>query len=229
MADSRMTALSTAAIVLIGLAPVVHADVDPFVEDFDAGPANWRDVGGVDDLDWSASGGPDGGAFAFTDFNFVDNQEGDSQILFRGHDEFNSSNNAFVGNWFDKSVSEFSFFVRHDAPFPLTYFTRFASPANFPGAIAVKFTPVLPNQWTEIIFDIDPDNPEFVSFEGTDFETVFSNIGHLQIGVSVSEELAGFDRSLTFDLDKVQVVPAPAALALLAGAGLTMRRRRRST
>ena len=108
-------------------------------------------------------------------------------------------------------------------------FVRFASPFNFPGAVGVVFIPVLPGQWTPISVDIQEGNPQFITFETTDFNTVFSNVGNVQVGVSVPPALAGQDIDFTFDIDKVTIsgpaveppesVPAisPLGMALLIG------------
>lgn len=202
----------------------VHAAVVPFTEDFAHDSANWRDAVGLSDLGWQATGGPDGGSYAFGTFNFVHSNENDTPAILRAQDEWNSSNNAFVGDWLADGVTQFSMMVRHDAPVPLTFFTRFASPANFPGAAGVAFVPVMPNTWTQVSFDIDPNNPAIVT-EGVPFQDVFSNIGHVQIGVMVPADLAGLDQVFTFDVDKVSIVPEPATLALLALGAMTLRRR----
>lgn len=216
----------TLAFVLIGVSAASAATV-PFTEDYAASSANWRDSTGVTDLSWQAAGGPDGGSYASGTFNFAFSVEGDTPALLRGQQSYGSSGGAFVGNWLADGVSEFSMMVRHNAPEPLTFFTRFAGPGNFPGAIALEFIPVLPFTWTEVAFAIDPSNPEFITFEGSDFATVFSNIGNLQIGVFVSSTLAGVDAPYSFDLDKVSIVPEPAAgLALATLALLALRRRR---
>jgi hypothetical protein len=64
-------------------------------------------------------------------------------------------------------------------------------------------------------FDIFPSNPAFVTFEGTNFNTVFSNIGHVQIGVSVPASLDALTSPLRFDLDSVSIVPEPGGWLLL--------------
>jgi len=199
----------------------------PFTEDFDTDSSNWFNAAGSAPVDWSPAGGPDGGAHASTGFNFGLSTADDTPVLFRAQDEFNSSAGAFEGDWISEGVTEFTFDVRHTAPEPLTFFARFSSPFNFPGATAIGFSPVFPNVWTTISIAIDPANPQFISFEGQTFGDVFSNIGHVQIGVSVSESLAGVDQTFGFDLDKPTIVPVPGAGAVLALAGLvTMRRRR---
>jgi hypothetical protein len=143
--------------------------------------------------------------------------------LFRAQDEFNSSGHAFEGNWIVQNIGQFSALVRHNAPLPLSFFARFSGPGNFPGGTAVKFAPVLPNTWTELSFDIRPSNPEFVTYEGTSFNTVFSNVGHIQLGLSVPAALAANSTAFMFDIDKVSIaraIPEPSTLValLLAGA-----------
>jgi hypothetical protein len=153
-------------------------------------------------------------------------------VLFRAQDEFNSSGRAFEGNWIAQGVGRFSAFVRHNAPLPLSYFARFSAPANFPGGTAVKFAPVPPNTWTQLNFDIRATNPEFVTFEGTSFGAVFSNIGHIQLGVSGPAALANNPTVFTFDIDKASIamlVPEPATTIALVIAGATLLCGRRQT
>ena len=111
---------------------------------------------------------------------------------------------------------------------PLTFFARFADPNNFPGAIAVNFAPVFANTWTELSFSIDANNPQFVGFEGQTFESVFDNIGDIQIGVSVPDTFAGTTTPFTFDIDSATVtVPEPStSLLALLGLGFLARRKR---
>jgi len=216
-----------AAGAIASIASAASATIVPFTEQFTDDASNWRDFTGLNDLDWIASGGPDGSSHASGPFNFADSLEGDTPVILRAQDEFNSSDNAFVGDWIADNVTELSFSVRHDAPVPLSFFTRISGPANFPGAIAVAFAPVLPGAWTDISIAIDESNPQFISFEGTDFVSVFSNVGHLQIGVEVPASLAGQDAPFNFDIDNVTIVPAPSPIAGLALASLLAARRRR--
>ena len=146
-------------------------------------------------------------------------------MLFRAQDEFNSSGHALEGNWVAQNVGQFSTYVRHNAPQPLSFFTRFSGPGNFPGGTAVKFAPVLPNTWTQLTFDIRADNPEFVTFEGSSFNTVFSNVGHVQVGVSVPAPLNANSTAFAFDIDKVSIAPAvpePATFAAVFIAGMAL-------
>ena len=204
----------------------------PFTEDFDADVANWVNFNSSALLNFNADGGPDGSSYASGDINFVDLEVDDSPVVFRATTTVlgEASDGAFFGNWIEDGVTEFSMQVRHNAPIPLTLLTRFAPPLNFPGGSALNFAPVLPNVWTELVVDISPTNPQFVTFEGQTFEDVFDNVGNIQLFVGdLPESLAGLDQVFTFDVDKATVVPEPANLLLL-WIGLTalcLRTRRR--
>jgi len=198
--------------VSVAALPAMGATV-PFVEDFVADTAEWRDAASGP-LTWIPSGGPDSSSYAQGTFNFVSTASDTDVVVIRAQDEFNSSGNAFVGNYLTEGVAEFRIFVRHFAPEPLTFFVRFSGPANFPGAVAVNFSPVFPGTWTQISIPIIASNPQFVSFEGQDFNSVFSNIGHIQLGVSVSDTLAGVDQVIPFEVDQAELLegpPVPAA------------------
>lgn len=203
----------------------VQAAVVPFTEDFDADNAGWKDTASAD-LSFVAAGGPDGSGYVSGSFSFANAAEGDTPVLLRGQGNFDASGDAFVGNWLSDGVSGFNAWVRHDAPFPLTYFARFASSINFPGAVAISFAPVPPNTWTKISFDIGALNPQFVTFEGSDFNSVFGNVGNVQLGVSVFAPLAGYIPAVTLDLDRPTITPEPATLGLMSLGGWALLRRR---
>jgi hypothetical protein len=196
-------------------------------EGFDSGPANWSNAANNAFLDWFASGGPDGSAYASGLFDFSATAVGDTPVILRARGANNASGGIFTGDWIAAGITELRFSIRHDGPAPVTIFTRFANPANTPGATAISFVPVFSNTWTEVSVLISPMNPAFVTFEGSDFNTIFSNIGNLQFGVSVDETLAGLSTPVRFDIDNVRVVPAPAGLALFGVfcAGSLQRRR----
>lgn len=219
--------LLTAAALLFA-SPAMGLTV-PFVEDFSTDTALWVDSSESNFLEHEATGGPDGGSYASATFNF-ESLAADDQgpVIFRATTPIfePASGGAFFGDWVAGIVRNFSAQVRHDAPVPLTFFTRFAGPTNFPGAIAIRFEPVFPDTWTEMEFDINGSNPAFVSFEDETFREVFDNIGNVQIGVSVPEALAGVDLDVNFGLDKVAIaIPEPSGLGLaclgmfLCGAG----------
>lgn len=221
------TSIRLAAAVAATMAvSAVFATVVPFTENFAADAANWREGTGVTDATWNASGGPDGSSYVSSTGSFANNNPGDTPIFLRGHDTFNSSGGAFVGDWLADGVTAFSVYVRHDAPLPLTYFVRFAKPANFPAAVGVEFVPVLPNTWTRIDLAIFEGNPEFVNFETSDFQTIFSGIGKLQIGVMVPDQLAGSPQTFTFGFDQIAIVPEPSAAAAVSLLALAALRRR---
>jgi len=216
------------AAAAIAFAASANAGLIGATETFDTDSANWLNASATSFLDWFPSGGPDGSAYASGTFNFVGANAGDTPVILRARSSANSSGNIFFGDYITEGVTELQFSIRHDGPAPVTLFTRFANPNNFPGATAILFTPIASNTWTDISIAIDPSNPAFVTFEGSDFNTIFSNIGRLQFGVSVDSGLAGLDQDIRFDIDNVRLVPTPGpALAgslVLAGAALRRRR-----
>ena len=225
---TKAFATIAAIFTALTLSTTASAFVATFTEDFNADTANWTN-GLSAPLTHVASGGPDGSGYASTSLNFLTFAEDDSAVAFRAESFTNPSGGAFFGDWTNPDVLTFSFAVRHNAPTPLTYFVRFASPFNFPGGIAVNFVPVFSNTWTEVSIDIDPSNPQFVSFEGMTFDDVFTNLGRIQIGVNTPAALANADTEITFDIDNATVaVPEPASISLLALTGLIAARRRRN-
>ena len=223
MTQRKVLATLASVCVLVGVDAASGATV-PFTEDFDAGVSNWRDTNSQDTLSWFATGGPDGGAYVSTSYLVPDPIPPFGAILFRGHDAFDSSDDNFVGNWITDGVSEFRFWVRHDAVDPLAMFARFATADNFPGAVGISFVPVLPNVWTEIVIPIFDGSPNII-LEGFPFGDVFSNIGNVQIGINVTADLIG--QTISVDLDKVSITPSPGALPLLCLAAAGCRRRAR--
>lgn len=229
----------TTFVLAVSLSTWGTADVVNFTETFAPNDSNWRgpDSTGADILDFVTSGGPDGSSYVSFQSDFSDFPDGSGMgggqptpVFFRGQQSFGSSNGAFVGDWIEDRVTEFSFEFRHNLPVPVTVFSRFAPAANFPGAVAIDFAPVLPGQWTEVSIAIDENSPQFISFSGFDFESVFSNVANVQIGVSVPPGFGGSPLNFRFDLDNVQVttaaVPEPAT-GLLLGVLMTMTLRRK--
>ncbi len=222
-----------AAVLLLSISvSALQAGVVPFSEDFVSDPAGWADVASGA-LVHSAVGGPDGAgdSFVSAERNFVSSPNNSATTIIRGHDSADASGDAFVGNWIDSGVTAFSYFVRHDAGVPLTLAARFASPLNFPGANAV-FGPVASGVWTEVTFDVTPGSSQFTSFEGSDYTTIFSNIGNIQL-TARPDALLGVDQIVTFQFADVQVVPEASSAVLfglgagLAGTYVIIARRRR--
>jgi hypothetical protein len=218
--NMRICALATLLIWLNGLLTASHAVTVPFTENFATGTANWKDVASLD-LTHVVSGGPDGGAYVSTDTAFT-NAVMDSTILFRGHDMFNSSGDAFVGNWLAADVRQLRAYVRHNAPEPLEYFVRLATPFNFPGVIFGSTVQVPPNTWALLEFDISPTNP-LLTIEGPpgNYNTTLSNVGNIQLAAHIPAALANDPTAYMFGLDQVAIaVPEPASVLLFVGTGV---------
>lgn len=211
------------------------AQTVPFTERFESGPAQWYNADLSALATAIATGGPASSAsYASVGYSFLDASPNPQTppVILQTRPGFNSSGNNFFGNWLTSNVTAFSFAVRHNVPATLvpgglTFFARFAATGNFPGAVAVGFAPVPANTWTTITIPISALSPNFVSFEGTDFATVFGSIGRLQLGVIPASVLIGTEPSYTFDFTSITIVPGPSGAALLAGAGLMAWRRRR--
>lgn len=214
-----MKALGMAA--AIGMAGSAMAVINPFTETFSSSAANWSSSSAFTPLTYFGSGGPDGSGYASVNYSFANNLPGDQPLVFRGQSNFGSSGNAFVGNWIAAGVTQFSFSVRHTSTAPMAFFARFA-PAAGPGAVAVFNTAAVAGEWTTYSVSIAPATP-FV-YEGTNFNTAFSNVARVQIGVLVDDAVAG--RTVTLDIDNVGIIPAPAS-ALIPLAGLLAAGRRR--
>jgi hypothetical protein len=211
--------------------------VNPFTEHFAADHANWYNSTGAAPVEWVSSGGPDGSSYVSNTFNFMNQAPGvpfpgNVATLFRAQPAFGSSNHAFEGDWINSGVSEFSFWVRHDAPVSMMFFTRFATPNNFPAWSGVDFTPVAANVWTRLSISIYFGNPNLF-YSGTsgglnEYNAVFGNIGNVQVGV-YGGDMAGVNQQVRFDLDQPSIIPTPPALLMLIGAIAIPRRRRRDS
>lgn len=212
------------AVALAAFAAAASAIVVPYTETFDSAASQWSKSSTFTPLTYVGSGGPDGSAYATLDTSFANNFPGDIPILFRGQSNFNSSGNAFVGNWITSGVTAFTFSVRHNGATPFTFFARFA-PSAGPGVVWLAPTVVAPNQWTTFTVPISSSTP-FI-YEGTNFN-IFGAIARTQVGVMLDENQAGSTQQVTFDVDNVGIVPAPASgMALLGAAAIAGRRRRR--
>jgi hypothetical protein len=220
--DMRLVG-GVAASVLI--ASGASAVVVPFTESFNAGDAGWRDASSQP-VTWGATAGPDASGAISTAYSFAPNAANDTPILFRAQSGFTppSSGTALYGDWTAAGVTSVSVQVRHDAPTPLTFFSRY-TPGAAPGAIVLAFAPVQPNTWTTLTFPIDAASPALV-LEGVSFASVFSNVQRVQFGVSVPAALAGTAPAYTFQIDNVRLIPAPGAAALLGVGAFAIRRRR---
>jgi len=219
-----------AALGIAMMSAGASGQVQPFTETFETGANGWTDSA-FQALATEPTGGPDGSAFASGSFNFKDFQPvppvGGTVVMIRGSAGNNASGGAFIGDWIASGIDELSVFVRHDAPQPLSYFLRAATPLNFPGGLILAPVPVAPGVWTELTFDISPDNPLFIG-EGpdADFATVFGNVGNVQFGID-GTPLAGLDQEVSFDVDSISIVPSPGTGVLTLAGLLAAGRRRR--
>ena len=189
----------------------------PFTEDFAADSAKWKNTASAD-LTWSNSGGPDGGSFVSTTEVFKGQSISMGLILFRGQDFFDSSNDAFVGNWLTAGVGKLTAYVRQNTGQPLSFFARVATQNNFPG-VTVQLPTVVPsNTWTKLEFDLSPGNPLVIPEGGPGtYQAVLGAVGNVQIGVGNLSAFANDASTYTFDLDKVSTgVPEPGSLLLMA-------------
>ena len=206
---------------------VAHAVViTSFTEDFDTSAEGWIS-GAFGPLTHNASGGPDGGGFVSLDGTFADYDGG--VTAFRGHDDFNASSDAFVGDWTANDWVRLSAWVKHDGPAPASFFVRIATSGNFPAAVVPAVVPVVPNVWTELEFNVSPNSPLLI-FEGPfPYESVFESVGNIQFGLSAPPGFEDDTTPITISLDKVTVsTPEPTSLALLSlGASAFLVRRRR--
>ncbi len=224
-----MTKMLT-VVALASLAGQASAVVVPCTETFDT-TAGWSNTDFAEPT-LVGSGGLDGSSYISTQRSFANSSAGSFEVLFRGEPSLipgllpDASGGAFIGNWIDAGVDNISFDIRHNGVAPVNFFVRVANVNRFPGAIAVAFQPTFAGQWTTISLDLSPDSPNFVSFEGADYNAVFANAGIIQIGIDAGA-LGGIPGDFTFDLDNVTITPAPgAAFALLGACGLAARRRR---
>lgn len=223
------TAILTASLIT---AAATAGTTSPYTETFDAGANNWLGGDFLPPTEFATGGVGDSGYIqAQTGFEFAD-PEG-FNVVFRGNTGFfpgtDASGGAFNGDWISSGVTNLSFSVRHNITQPVTFFARIAADtmgAPFPGGVAIAFQPVVAGEWTTISIDIDPNNPAFVSFEGSTFESVFSNVGFIQIGIATPVSLIGDPSLFEVGLDNVAIVPAPAGFAVLVPALLATRRRR---
>lgn len=203
------------------------AGVTPFTETFETGANGWLQ-GSFTAPTHSASGALDGSAYITSTADL--NSAGPFGLtVFRGHDDFDASGDAFVGNYLAGGIDRISFDFRHNAGQDLGVALRVASSNNFP-AFAVELAgPVASDEWVTLSFDLSFFNP-LLTIEGAPtpqaFNEIMEAIGNIQVSIDRPD---GLDTPLVvdFDLDNVAITPAPASLALLSVGGLAMARRRR--
>jgi hypothetical protein len=227
---STIASVCTAIVVL--LTSTAGAVTIPFTEDFATNNSNWgKSPSAFTGADWSATGGPNGAGDGYISNQFTFAAGDLGQLVFRGQDNFNSSGNAFVGNWIG-AVDTLSFWIRQNSSTALRVGVRVApAGSSFPGANIVDQTPVQPNVWTLIHIPISetPGAGYIYTNEGFPLSASISNLGKIQI--LVQRETLAVGTVVGIDLDKVSV-PEPSSLILagfgVAAAGAMVVRRRRA-
>ncbi len=193
----------------------LHASgVGNVTESFDTTSQNWRASDGATDLTWISTDGPDGVGDAYaavTNLSFVGATNTQLSIAVRGHSTYGSSGGAFAGNWYTSGVTVFSIDIRHDIGTDLPVGIRFASPFNFPGGIAVAPEPIPSGEWTRLSIPVDPANTAFVSFEGSNFSNVFSNVGNVQVLLYVPVGYGGLPGPYRLEIDNPSIRIAGSA------------------
>jgi hypothetical protein len=221
---------------LIALAPTASRAVVtvPFLEDFPSNVRGWTANDNAP-LVFSATGASDDGTYVTDEFNYFGftSPFGGGPVIFRATGTENPSGNGFKGNWVDANVDFVSFWVRHDTGQDLTYFVRFATTFNFPGVVFDDDVTVPSGVWTQVVIEIDPNDP-LCQLEGVDTcAQGLSDVGNFQIGTNAPDPLPTTDAFFTMDLDKIEIlqeVPEPGQALLVAIGAVVMAaaRRRRS-
>lgn len=211
-----------AAVALSASAPAVTV---PFTETFATDNALWS-IGSstvFSGATWNAAGGPGGSSYISRLGSGPDGMFS-GPTLFRGQDNFNSSADAFVGDWITDGVGLFTVDVFHDHTSALDFTVRLANSFNDPGASSVAFS-VPASTWTTLSVPIVDSTSSFQTYgslgavpDATSFSTIFSSIGNIQIGLP-SGQVGGGLPTVTFGLANPTVaVPEPGTWAVLAGA-----------
>lgn len=231
----RSAVLVVALAATFAIVTPAQAATVPFTETFAADNANWS-IGSSTvyaPATWNATGGPSGGTF-ISRLGSGTGGPFSGPTIFRGQDNFNSSGDAFVGDWIADGVGTFSVDFFHDHSSPLNVSVRFANALNDPGASSVNFL-VDPSEWTTLTISIVDSASSFQTYgslgtvpDSTSFNTIFSSVGNIQLSLPTGTDLP----AVTFGIANPTIAPVPepgtwAALGAAAVAGLAMRLRRR--
>lgn len=221
--QASTTALKLFSIVVLAVTSMTgsaSAAVVPFTETFNADASAWL-TGASTAPTYNTSGGIDGSGYISYTSTFTSGATGmggtpPQAILFRGNNAANASGDAFVGNWFTAGVDTFSVAVRHNYTSTLSLYARLDAGAGAAASLAPNVYSITPDTWTTITFPITNSNPPFVSFGGGNFNSVFSNIQNVQLGLYLPASTTFTD--LRFDIDNVSLsaVPEPGSLTLIS-------------
>lgn len=219
---------SLAALVAVAVAVAAtsaRAVTVPFTETFATSAENWATDSLGTSATWNAAGGPGNGTFISRAGTPGDGPFS-GPTIFRGQDNFNSSGDAFVGDWIADGVGVFSVDFFHDHSSSLNVSLRFANPFNDPGASSVNFL-VSPGAWTTLTVPIVDSTSSFQSYGSlgavpnpTSFNTIFSNIGNIQLALASGQVGTGLPGGVTLGIANPTVapVPEPGTWVVLVGA-----------
>lgn len=225
--------LTVAALAALSVTSTASA-AGIYVEDFSGGAANWTQNNNNTAAVAVSSGGPlgTGDAFIQTSFALTTAVAG-TPVVVRATGSNNASGGAFTGSY--ASVDTVSFYVKHNASVALPIGLRLGG--TTPGtAIIVQAPLTQPNVWTLLTFELDPANPDIISYEGTSgatneikFNAVIGAISNFQAFLNLAQ--AGYvapaaGESVTFSLDAATVPEPTTAVMALPALALLGRRRR---
>jgi len=221
--------LAWAVAVSVTAACQAQALTVPFTEAFATDAANWVTNQSGTAATWNASGGPANGTFISRLGTGPDTGGGPfttGPVLFRGEDAFDSSSDRFVGNWITGGVAAWSVDVFHTHSSSLLFQVRLANAANNPGASTVNVS-VSPGAWTTLTTPITDSAAVFQTYgslgnppDASAFNSIFSSIGNIQIGLAPGQVGAGLASSVTLGManPSISAVPEPGAWAALGAA-----------
>lgn len=214
-------------IALTGAATLASGSVVPFTESFDTDTSNWLS-GSFSPTTWVSNGALDGSSYITTNVDL--NTAGPFGLtLLRGHDDFDASGDAFVGNYLTSGITTVEFDFRHNAGVDLDIALRLASSANTPGLAVQTGGLVASGEWVHLSFSLFFGNP-LMTLEGPPtpelFNAVMTQIGNVQVS-SFRPDGLSTPLLVDFDLDNVTITPTPSSAALLGFGGLIATRRRR--
>jgi hypothetical protein len=204
------------------------ASITPFTETFESGDSNWA-AASFGPATWNATGSMDNSAYISGSVD-LNNAGPFGMTVLRGHADQNASGGAFVGDYLASGITTVEFDFRQNSGFDLDIALRIAGPANSPAIDIQTGGLVASGQWVHLSFDLFFGNP-LMTLEGPPtpdfYNAVVSNVGNFQVSSFRPDGLTT-PLMADFDLDNVQITPAPSGAAVLGLGCLAASRRRRS-